>query len=275
MEDPRVSILLPTHNGAKWIESSIESVLNQSYSHFELIVINDASTDDTEAIVHGFVHKDARVIYIANEINLGIQKTLNKGLQLARGEYIARIDDDDVWIEEDKLERQVNFLDTHLDHVLVGTGTIVVNEEGAELFRFSPPPTDEGVRNRLLFKNCFTHSSVMFRKEVALSGGGYREDAVARHVEDYELWLRLGVKGKLGNLPMHGVRFMLRSGAIGARYKLLQLKNAIRLIQMYKQYYYRSFLAIIFAYIRYVGYVLLEKLPKSFQRRVFSFYKKT
>lgn len=274
MNIPKVSILLPTHNGAKWIGGAIESVLHQTYPHFELIVINDASADNTESVVRDFVHKDARVVYVANETNLGIQKTLNKGLQLAKGEYIARIDDDDVWAEKDKLEKQVSFLDMHHDYALVGTGTIVVNEEGTELFRFLSPETDEEVRNKLLFKNCFTHSSVMFRKDVVLSGGGYREDEVARHVEDYELWLRLGVKGKLGNLPMYGVRFMLRGGAISARYKPAQLKNTIRLIQMYKRYYYRSFLAVVFAHIRYTGYVLLEKLPKPFQKFVFGIYKK-
>ena len=274
MDIPKVSISLPTHNGARWIKDSIESVLSQSYANFELIVINDASTDDIEVVVESFVHRDARVVYVANETNLGIQKTLNKGLRLARGEYIARIDDDDVWAEKDKLERQIDFLDTHLDYVLVGTGTIVVNEDGVELFRFLSPVTDEDVKNKILFKNCFTHSSVMFRKEEVLSCGGYREDEIARHVEDYELWLRLGVIGKLGNLPTHGVRFMLRSGAIGARYKPMQLRNSIKLIQIYKQHYHRPFLAIVFAYIRHVGYVLVEELPKSFQRMIFGVYKK-
>lgn len=273
-EKPRVSVLLPTHNGAAWIMRAIESVLGQTYSDLELIVINDASTDNTESVVEQFVHKDKRVVYVKNETNLGIQKTLNRGLQLARGEYIARVDDDDIWAENDKLERQVAFLDVNPDYVLLGTGTIVCNEKGEELFRFLAPETDEGVRKKILFKNCFTHSSVLFRKDRVLEMGGYHEDETSRHVEDYELWLRLGTVGRLGNLPFYAVRFTLRAGAIGARYKMTQLKNALTLTKMYKQYYHRYLLALCFGYIRYIAYALVEKMPISLQRHIFRMYKK-
>ncbi|MBI5153129.1 MAG: glycosyltransferase family 2 protein [Parcubacteria group bacterium] len=274
MNIPKVSILLPTHNGAKWIGGAIESVLGQSFSDFELIVIDDASKDTVADIIKKYVTKDQRVVYTKNEINLGIQKTLNKGSGLAKGIYIARIDDDDTWSEKDKLTMQVDFLDTNIDYVLVGTGTVVVNEKGEELFRFLSPETDGDVRRKILFRNCFTHSSVMFRKREALELGGYGEDEVTRHVEDYELWLRLGSIGKLGNIQSYAVRFTMREGAISARHKKTQLINSVSLITMHKNYYHSYLPALVFAHCRCFGYSIVTQLPQSFQGMIFGMYKK-
>ncbi|MDE1969958.1 MAG: glycosyltransferase family 2 protein [Patescibacteria group bacterium] len=270
---PKVSILLPTHNGAKWVRSAIESVLVQDYSEFELIVIDDASTDNVAAVVRDLAKNDSRVHYIKNEVNLGIQKTLNKGIALARGKYIARIDDDDMWSDIHKLGAQVEFLETHPDYMLVGTGTVIVNEEGNELFRFLAPETDNDIRKILLFRNCFTHSSVMFRSDIVRALRGYREDEETRHIEDYELWLRMGTKGKLHNLPLFSVRFMMRRGAISARYKPVQLYHALRIISRYRVYYRFYPLAWLFALVRYVGYRIFLFFPGFIQQLIVRIYK--
>ena len=120
-DKPRVSVILPAYNGERFIGRSIKSVLSQRLESFELIVIDDGSSDDTNSIIREFVGRDSRVRHLSNKENLGIQKTLNIGIRESRGEYIARIDDDDEWSDNDKLSRQVDFLDGNKDYVLVGT----------------------------------------------------------------------------------------------------------------------------------------------------------
>ena len=225
MNTLKVSIILPTYNGSRFIQRSIESILLQSFADFELLVIDDGSTDSTAEIIQEATRSDSRIVYLKNEKNLGIQKTLNKGLRAAKNEYIARIDDDDLWVDEDKLKKQVEFLDTHPDYVLVGTGVIIQNEEGAELFSFLNPQTDEEIRKKILGKNCFTHSSVMFRKSAAIKFGGYDESQETRHIEDYDLWLKLGTIGKIANLPCYSVRFTLRPGNISSKNKIVQFRK--------------------------------------------------
>ncbi len=234
--------------------------------------MDDGSTDDTSGIAGSFAKRDKRVHYLRNDMNLGIQKSLNQGLREARGAYIARIDDDDWWEDAQKLEKQAAFLDTHPEAVLVGTGTVVVNKDGKEIFRFLQPETDEEIRRKILFKNCFTHSSVMFRKSTAMSFGGYDERLETRHIEDYNLWLKLGMKGKLANLPIYSVRFTMRAGNISSKNKLEQLWKDIGLVKRYGKSYPGSGSALIFAYARYASYRLFPLLP--FRETIFGLYKK-
>ena len=127
MKMPLVSIILPAYNGAQWITKAIESVLAQSFSDFELIIINDGSTDDTEAIILRFAGQDSRIRYIRNERNLGIQRTRNISLEQSYCDYMAEIDQDDEWVDKDKVKKQFAFLKAHPDHVLIGTGAIMVD----------------------------------------------------------------------------------------------------------------------------------------------------
>src|SRR3989344_1852950 len=130
MKMPLVSIILPAYNGAQWIAKAIESVLAQSFSDFELLIINDGSTDDTEVIARRFAGQDSRIRYIRNEHNLGIQRTRNISLEQSHCDYIAEIDQDDEWVDRDKVKKQLDFLNAHSDHVLVGTGAIMVDSRG-------------------------------------------------------------------------------------------------------------------------------------------------
>lgn len=205
---PRVSIILPTYNRAKLIGRAIQSVLDQSYEDWELIVIDDASTDETSRVLKEWQRKDGRIRVITNAENLypDISKTLDKGLEAAQGEYIARIDDDDYWCSKDKLKKQVEFLDAHPAYVIVGSGVIVVDGKGRELFRYLKREHDGNIRRHALFANPFSHTTVLFRKDVALSLGGYGS---WRFAEDWDLWLKMGMKGKLYNIPEYLAVYML------------------------------------------------------------------
>ncbi len=272
--DKLVSIILPTYNGALRIEASILSVLAQAYTNWELLVIDDGSTDGTCAVVSSLAQKDSRIRYIKNETNLGIQKTLNRGIQEAKGEYIARIDDDDVWVDRDKLKQQVAFLVENTDHVLVGTGFIAVNENGKEIFRKYNTTSDKEIRSEILNKNCFTHSSVLFIKSSALSTGGYSESPDTRHIEDYELWLKLGTVGTFANIPMYGVKLVLRSESISSQNKVEQFKKSLTLIKKFKKQYPQYWQAVMFISLRMYGYRFLTmRFFRPFFSRVYTLYK--
>jgi glycosyltransferase involved in cell wall biosynthesis len=269
-----VSILLPTYNGACYIARAIESVLAQSYVQWSLIVIDDGSTDNTAQIVDQYIRQDHRIRYVSNDHNLGIQKTLNKGMGLAQGAYVARIDDDDRWTDTDKLKKQVDFFERHPGHVLVGTGVILVDEQDTELIRYLLPATDAAIRNKLLGKNCFVHSSVMFKREVALAIGGYDESKDVLHMEDYDLWLKLGQQGMLANIPEYCTTFTLRSGGLSSQNKIDQAKKAFFLAKKYRDAYPHYRPSVIRAAIRYVVYGFIVRFPvRIFVNRLAKWYK--
>lgn len=271
--DSKVSIILPTYNGGKYIRQTIDSVIAQNFCGWELLVIDDGSIDNTENIINEYINKDKRIIHFKNEVNLGIQKTLNKGLGGAEGEYIARIDDDDQWIDKDKLKRQVEFLNDNPEYVLVGTGAIVTNEKGQELFRYLLPEKDQDIRNKILMKNCFTHSSVLFRKESVVKLGGYTEEGNVKHLEDYDLWLKLGTIGKLANLPVWGINFMIRDDSLSSMNKLDQFKRNVILIKKYKNNYPNYLYSVIFCRLRLSFYQILNILPMQLKNKIIKIYK--
>jgi glycosyltransferase involved in cell wall biosynthesis len=256
---PKVSIILPTYNGSRFIETAIKSVMKQSYEDFELLTIDDGSTDNVAEVISRFSERDPRIIHLRNEKNLGIQKSLNKGLREAKGEYIARIDDDDEWIDKDKLKKQVGFLDAHPDYVLVGTGAIVINEDGQELFRIIEPETDFEIRNKILYKICFVHSSIMFKKKATMKFGGYDESEDTRGCEDTDLWFKLGIIGNFTNLQTISVKRMYRTGSIASTHgnKIKRFRKEIRLIKTYRKYYPNYWQALLRAFLRLIIYRLL------------------
>jgi glycosyltransferase involved in cell wall biosynthesis len=262
-EKIKVSIILPTYNGAKYIKQAIESILTQSYPLWELIILNDGSSDNTENIVKEYINKDKRIIYLKDEINLGVQKSLNKGLKEARGEYIARIDDDDEWINKDKLQKQVKFLDDNHDYVLIGTNGIVVDEKRKKLTDYDVPETDELIRISMLLKNPFIQSSILTRKNILLEIGGYSEEKNIKNIEDYQLSLRIGLQGKLYNMKEPMVMYMIREGNISSNNKKDILRKNIDLIHRFKGEYSNYGKALLFACMKFCIYFILQLITKK------------
>ena len=274
MKNPLTSIILPTYNNSSYLPNSIESILAQSYENWELFIINDGSIDDTENVIKNYTEKDPRIIYLKNEKNLGIQKSLNEGFKRATGEYIAHIDDDDEWIDKDKLKKQIEFLENNPEYVLVGTGVIVVDENKKELLRYLLPETDQQIRKVLLYKNCFTHSSVLFKKEVIDKFGGYDEAEESKHIEDYDLWMKIGLSGKMHNLPEHMTVFTMRSGSISSNHKIEQFKKNIKLCKKYKNKYPNYLFALTANHLKLIFYAFFTKIPfKNLKNKIFKFYK--
>lgn len=265
--------MLPTYNRAQFICRAIRSILAQSLDNIEIILIDDGSNDGTSELIPRFFPSEKRLVYLRNDENLGIQKALNVGLRAAQAPYIARIDDDDEWLDPLKLAKQKEFLDKNPDYVLVGTGAVIVDANGNELFRFLNPSSDHSIRRRFLFKNCFTHSSVMFRNDAALRFGGYDEKPEGRHVEDYDLWLKLGTVGKLANLPLYAVRLTLHPGTISSQNKVEQFQKSLALVRRHGKNYPFAPLAAAVVWVKLVLYRLLIILPPFLQRRISKIYK--
>jgi glycosyltransferase involved in cell wall biosynthesis len=192
-----VSVVLPVYNGAQYLRQAIESILLQTYSNFELIIINDGSKDNSQNIIDSY--KDSR-IRAFDQSNIGLAATLNKGIGLARGKWIARQDQDDVSFSE-RLAKQVRFMALHPGYAMVGTAAEIWVDE-AKTARFHRHPcADAELRAGLLFYNYFVHSSVLLDKSVFDDIGMYTTDLARQPPEDYELWSRIARKYPVANLP--------------------------------------------------------------------------
>ena len=241
---PLVSVIISTCNRANLIRKAVDSVLKQNYKNIELIIINDGSTDKTSEIISEAAEKDKRVIILTNKVNLGFVKSLNKGVTMARGKYIARIDDDDFWSDFGKLENQVGFLESNPDYVLTGGGAICLDENGKEITRYLLLEKDEDIRRSILFDNCFVHSSVVFRKQAWEKAGGYNENF--GEMEDWDLWLRMGQIGKFYNFPKYLAHYLQWSRNSLSNFNIRNnLRNQIEMRKKYRKHYpgyWRAFL---------------------------------
>jgi glycosyltransferase involved in cell wall biosynthesis len=187
---------MPVYNGEKFIDYAISSILSQTFRKFELIIINDASTDNTQNLIHKYV--DTRISIIHNDVNMGPSLSRNKGLSKAKGIYIASLDSDDMAYPE-RLAVEKDYLDAHPEVALVGTACEIIDEEGS-LIRVCFPPVDPVViKWLLLFDNPLVHSSVMYRRDWALQAGGY--DPALSLSEDYALWSKLAISHPLAQIP--------------------------------------------------------------------------
>ena len=190
---PIISVVLPVYNGVITIKAAVESILDQTYDNFELIVINDGSTDETSEILASFNDKRLTVL---NQKNQGLAASLNRGIQQSKGKYIARIDADDIAFPE-RLQKQVNFMEANPAIVVMGTAARLIYSNSTQRVRYRPLDTASIRKN--IIKICpFTHSSVMIRKDVLDKVGLYdvaKDGAKKTLVEDYDLWVRILAAG--------------------------------------------------------------------------------
>lgn len=195
---PKVSVVLPVYNGEPYLPEAIESILNQTFNDFEFIIIDDGSQDKTWQIANTYAEKDRRLVLYRNPSNLGLIKSLNKGLELARGKYVARQDADDISLP-DRLAKQVEYFEQHPEIGLLGTAYYRLNGQGERILR-CPPATDTDIRWKLLFDNVWCHASMMFRRALIKVGEPFYRDFL--HAEDYELWTRLLKKTRASTLSI-------------------------------------------------------------------------
>ena len=182
----KVSVVMPVYNGEKYLKEAIDSILNQTYTDFEFIIINDCSEDNTEKII--LEYKDERIVYLKNEFNMGISRTLNRGIEISKGEYIARMDADDISLPN-RFEKQVAYMDEFKMVGVLGTGIIIFGE-GIEEIPYSFASDMQQAKADLFFNSSLAHPTVMIRKKVLLVNNlAYEEEYEG--LEDFVLWWRI------------------------------------------------------------------------------------
>jgi glycosyltransferase involved in cell wall biosynthesis len=196
---PKVSIVMAARNAERHLQEAIDSILCQTLTEFELIIVDDASTDETSGMLEDYAARDSRVRVLRNEVNHGLTWSLNRGLEAARAPIIARMDADDISSPR-RLERQVRFLDMNPEHLLVATSYRAIDDEGRTLYVKVKPADDFAVRWLSRFRMCFEHPSACFRAHFP-DGNPVRYNEGFGVGQDFELFARLMAGGKAAILP--------------------------------------------------------------------------
>ena len=240
MWQPKVSIILPTYNwNKKRFQESVDSVLKQTFKDYELIIINDCSTNDIEETIKEYEKKETRIVYIKNEKNLKLTKTLNKGISIAKWKYIARIDDDDIWSDNDKLEKQMIFMEDNPEYWLCWVEKMIKIDECWKTIESTLKKcSDIEIRNSILKRNQFIHSSVIIRKSILKNLWLYNPRF--NKAEDYELWCRIWLKNKFKNIKNSAIKYRINTNWICKKnelyQKLLSLKICIKYAKNYPNF---------------------------------------
>jgi glycosyltransferase involved in cell wall biosynthesis len=209
INNPKVTVLMPAYNAGKYIDEAITSVLEQSFADFELLIINDGSTDETEKIIRSF--KDPRIVLI-NQKNKGLAATLNTGLNLAKADYIARFDADDICYPN-RLKIQYDFITTYPGYSIIGSAADYIDANGHFIFTHHPQGHLNEEIQQLKYSVCpFIHSGVFYKKNVIVNNGGYNEYAYT--YEDHFLWVNILKSEKACNLSQALIKVRLNPESI-------------------------------------------------------------
>lgn len=218
---------MSVYNGDSHLGAAVESILSQTFTDFEFIIVDDGSTDSTWSMLSEYAVRDQRIVLIQNKNNIGLAKSLNKGLAVARGEYVARQDADDISLSQ-RISSQVEYLDRNHEVGVLGADVELIDDSGGPWLDFKPAllPTTAGmIRWTLFFRCCLHHPTVMVKRTVYDSLGGYSSSCP--HAEDYELWLRTCArKIKISNLPKVLVRLRKHSGNVTSVHEKVHRQNA-------------------------------------------------
>lgn len=223
---------MPVYNAERYVREAVESILNQTFRDFEFVIIDDGSTDRSRQILQDYAARDPRV-RLTSRPNTGYLRALNEGLGDCQGEYVARMDADDVSLPE-RLERQIAFLDAHPERLMVGSALVRIDDDGDVLCEEHLPETHEEIEARLLKPlGAIGHPAAMIRRQSLVDVGGYRQAYYG--AEDHDLWLRLAERGKLANLReallkcrVHVGNFTFVNEELGRRAARAALEDACR-----------------------------------------------
>jgi len=226
---PRVSFLMAVYDGEMYLDEAIQSVLNQTFTDFEFIIINDGSVDETAQVIERYQRLDGR-IRAYEQPNRGLVVALNRGLELVRGEYVARMDADDISVPE-RVAAQVAFMDAHPEVGICGTWIETFGSGGTVVRRY--PDDDATIRSWLLFESVLAHPSIVMRREL-LAKAGLSYDAGSVHAEDYDLWVRAARHMALANIPEALLRYRLHPQQVVQKHEAVKLASVklIRLAQL-------------------------------------------
>ena len=224
-------------NGAQYLNASISSILNQTFTDFEFIIIDDASQDKSFSIIKKFSCKDPRIKILRNQHNLGLTRSLNRGLKIAHGKYIARQDADDLSISK-RLQIQHIYLKNHPEIFLIGSSAILINDQNKKIGHYLKRDDPQKTAQTLTHHNCILHPSIMFRNmqiyppTYKIGGGMYREKFY--YAQDYDFYLLLlTAKKKVSNLPQYLIKYRYYYRSLTFQ----NLKTQKRFAQIAREFY--------------------------------------
>jgi glycosyltransferase involved in cell wall biosynthesis len=257
-----VSVVIPAFNEEKYIKKSITSILNQTYQNFEILVLDDASTDNTTEIVKSI--GDYRITLIENKTNQGVVKNLNTALNVAKGKYFARMDADDMSLP-DRLEKQVRLMESDDNCAMTGTGVCFLNYRQQEFKNKIPVLDDKGIRQEMLTHNPVNTGSAMYRKKLLLEVGGFNPEH--NRGEGYSILLKLAQLGTIRNIPDVGYVYFIRGEGqnrcfdSGFKYRNSAMVNMTRAAGDASPGMFSSFKAFVAG----IGWRVYHLLPRTIQ----------
>jgi glycosyltransferase involved in cell wall biosynthesis len=225
MVKPTISVLMPVYNAEKYLAEAVESILNQTFTDFEFLIVDDGSRDRSLKILQRYAQQDSRIRLISRE-NRGFVATLNELIAIAQGSYLARMDADDISLP-DRFQQQVDFLNTHPEVVCVGGEQDWIDDAGRTLMHCTQAQDNEAVQAlALIGQTPINHPSAMMRRDPVIQLGGYDEAMFL--AEDLDLWLKLGEIGQLANLPATVVKYRLHANSISETRQVEQTEQRRR-----------------------------------------------
>ena len=272
---------MATYNCERYVSESINSILNQTYKNFEFLIIDDCSKDKTALIVKELSLNDSRIKIFNNKKNIGLTKSLIKLTKFVKGDFIARIDGDDISFSN-RFEEQIKWFKKNPKGILLGTSGIKIHEDGNKIKDLNIPPLNSSkIVKKLIFTNFYLHSSMMFKKIPFLKVGGYRK--FFTFSQDYDLWCRMSKIGEIGNLAKNLIKIRSHEKSISFKKKnkqsvfaliasCLNYKDTLKLNRHNEQ----SFLKYIKnqkdlkTHFRSLRYLYSLNLPKKFKLNFFS-----
>lgn len=222
MSTPRVTVLMPVYNGEKYLNEAMDSILSQTFADFEFLILNDGSTDNSVATIQSY--GDPRIRLVHNVANLGLIATLNRGIEMARGEYVARMDCDDISLPG-RLAKQVAFMDRHQDMGVCGTWYVCFGAETPHISRL-PAAADE-IRISLLFNSMIAHPTACIRRSFFVSNN-LLYDHDYQHAEDYDLWSRALEHCNLANIPEVLLSYRIHAAQVTQKHTAIMQNSANR-----------------------------------------------
>ena len=225
-----ISVVMPVYRAsAEYLSRSIQSILEQDYPHWELIIVEDPSPNTTGELIKSF--RDERIVHVINSGRTGFVAQINRAVTLARGLFVARMDADDISTKE-RLGRQIDFLISHPDIHVVGSNLYIIDERGESLGERRYPENSEAIGNNMRLRNVIAHPSVMLRKKDLIAAGGYTEEFGT--LADYDLWARMTVSGKkFFNLTQPLLRYRIHRDATKNTLLKKQLSDTVKIKKKY------------------------------------------
>jgi len=263
---PKVSVIILTFNRPHLIGRAIQSVCEQDYQDWEIVVVHDGPNEATTAVMNQWLEREPRIRYFRRNQTGNIADAANFALCQAEGEYIAILDDDDYWATPHKLTYQVAFLEENPEYVGCGGGVVVVNQDSQEVLRYLKPESDEQIKRRALVANPMVNSTTLYRRSTAEQFGGYDSTALTQF-QDWDFWLKMGTAGKLYNVPDYLTYYAIWENGSSFRHLKANGRAALKIVWRHRSSYSQFGVALAFAF----GYYAYAHLPERVRAASFGF----